>query len=141
MEQGWWFIVLYWLFSNVYDSHFTTKPVIPLCRGNYLTKYSSPWGIHYHWGGKYWRETWEPSSISGTECGAMGAIIIEWGRVWSHGSHHNWERKECVAMGYIILEGIQNVWVLDGVAISDYKRKGEIARTDWWIYEKTTRSN
>ena len=59
-------------------------------------------------------EPWKPSPLRGTECGSMGAIIIEGGK---------------------------SVLGLDGVATSNSRRRGERARSDRWIYEKTMRGN
>ena len=33
-------------------------------------------------------ETWDPPSLKGADCGAMGYIIVKWDRVWIHGIHH-----------------------------------------------------
>ena len=44
-------------------------------------------------------------------------------------------------MGAISIDGGHSVWGLDGVSISDWKQRGERARSDHWIDEKTTRRN
>ena len=87
------------------------------------------------------RDPWEPSSLIGTECGSIGSIIIEVERVWIHVSHHHLGGTECGSMGAIIIEGIQSVWGSDGVAISDWRRRGEHACSNHCIYDKTKRSD
>ena len=49
----------------------------------------------------------------------MVSIIIEGGILCIHGRHHHLGGTECEAMGAIIIEGGHSVWGLDGVAMTN----------------------
>ena len=66
----------------------------------------------------------------------MVSIIIEGGILCIHGRHHHLGGIECEAMGAIIIEGGHSVWGLDGVAMTNYRRRGEHARSNHWINDK-----